>query len=133
MKLKVTAIVEKTSDGMYSCSVTENLGNYGIAGYGETAEEAKEDMLECYREMKEMNDEENVETPELEIMYSYDMQSFFNKFSFLKMSVIAEMSGINQSLLRQYATGHAVAGENQYEKLKKTINEIKEELSLVAF
>ena len=133
MKLKVTAIVEKTSDGMYSCSVTENLGNYGIAGYGETAEEAKEDMLECYREMKEMNDEENVVTPELEIMYSYDMQSFFNKFSFLKMSVIAEMSGINQSLLRQYATGHAVAGENQYKKLKKTINEIKEELSLVAF
>lgn len=131
MKLKVTAIVERSSDGMYSCYVTENLGNYGIAGYGDTAEEAKEDMLECYREMIEMNNEEGIETPELEISYDYDMQSFFNKFSYFKISSLAEMSGINASLLRQYATGHATASEKQYKKLHEAVKEIKEELSCV--
>lgn len=129
MKLKVTAIVERTDDGMYSCHITENLGNYGVAGYGETAEEAKQDMLLCYQEMKEMNDEDGVETPELEISYDYDMQSFFNKFNYFKISTLAEMSGINASLLRQYATGHAVASEKQYKRLHETIKGIKEELS----
>lgn len=132
MKLKVTAIVERTEDGMYSCHVTENLGNYGVAGYGESADEAKEDMLLCYQEMKEMNDEEGIETPELEIVYDYDMQSFFNKFKYFKISTLAEMSGINASLLRQYATGHATASEKQYKKLHETIKEIQEELACMS-
>lgn len=133
MKLPVTAIMEMTSDGMYSCSITENLGNYGIAGYGNTAEEAKEDMLECYEEMKELNKEDGIETPEFEITYKYDIQSFFSMFPFFNISKIADEAGINQSQLRQYASGHAVASEKQYQKLRTTMNNIKEKLSVATF
>ena len=133
MKLPVTAIMEMTPDGMYSCSITENLGNYGIAGYGETAEQAREDMLACYEEMKEMNAEEGIETPEFEITYKYDIQSFFSMFPFFNISKIADEAGINKSQLRQYASGHAVASEMQYQKLRTTMNKIKEKLSFATF
>lgn len=131
MKLKVTAIVERNSDGKYSCHVSENLGNYGIAGYGDTAEEAKNDMLECYEEMKELNAEDGIETPEFEISYRYDMQAFFNKFSFINISAIAEKAGMNASLLRRYANGRSVASEKQKQRIWDTVKDIREELALL--
>lgn len=133
MKLNVTAIVERTSDGMYSCSVKENLGNYGIAGYGSTADEAKEDMLTCYNEMRELNAEEGIETPELQITYKYDVQSFFNAFPYFKISLIAEESGMNPSLLRRYACGKAQASEAQYGRLRGTLHNIQDKLSVATF
>lgn len=131
MKLKVTAILEMTQDGLFSCSVTENLGNYGIAGYGKSADEAKEDMLACYEEMKEINAEEGVETPELEFTYKYDMQAFFDKFSFFNITKLATEAGINESQMRRYARGLSKASDIQYRKLSIAINRIKEELSSV--
>lgn len=132
MKLKVTAILEMTQDGMFSCSVTENLGNYGIAGYGKSADEAREDMLACYEEMKEINSEEGIETPELEFCYKYDMQAFFDKFNFFNISKIASVAGINESQMRRYAKGISKASDIQYQKLSVAVNKIKEELYSVS-
>lgn len=133
MKLNVTAIVERTSDGMYSCFVKENLGNYGIAGYGNTADEAKEDMLACYKEMRELNAEEGIETPELLITYKYDVQSFFNAFPYFKISLIASEAGMNPSLLRRYACGREQASETQYCRLRGTLHNIQNKLSAATF
>lgn len=133
MKLPVTAVIERTSDGMFSCSITENLGNYGIAGYGDTAEQARADMLTCYEEMKQLNAADGIETPEFEITYKYDIQSFFSMFPFFNISKLASEAGINQSQMRQYASGHAVASEMQYQKLRNTVNKIKERLSYATF
>ena len=54
MYMKVTVIMEKASDGYYSCFVEEDLPGFGLAGYGDTAEAAKEDMMKAYEEIKEM-------------------------------------------------------------------------------
>lgn len=89
--MKVTVIMEKASDGYYSCFVEEDLPGFGLAGYGDTAEAAKEDMLKAYEEIKEMQTEEDKEVPELEFTYKYDMQSFFNYFSFLNVTKVAEL------------------------------------------
>jgi len=48
MDMKVTVIMEKASDGYYSCFVEEDLPGFGLAGYGDTAEAAKEDMMKAY-------------------------------------------------------------------------------------
>ena len=53
--MKVTVIMEKASDGYYSCFVEEDLPGFGLAGYGDTAEAAKEDMMKAYEEIKEMH------------------------------------------------------------------------------
>ena len=101
MDMKVTVIMEKASDGYYSCFVEENLPDFGLAGYGDTAEAAKKDMMKAYEEIKEMQAEEDKEVPELEFTYKYDMQSFFNYFSFLNVTKVAEL-----------AVGDACTGSN---------------------
>ena len=84
--MKVTAIMEKAKDGHYSCYVEEDLPGFGLSGFGDTAEAAKEDMMKAYQEIKEMQEEEGKEVPELEFTYKYDMQSFFDYFSFLNVT-----------------------------------------------
>ncbi len=131
--MKATVIIEKAKDGYYSCYVEEDLPGFGLSGFGETAEAAKEDMLKSYQEIKEMQAEEHKETPELEFTYKYDMQSFFNYFSFLNVTKVAELAGINPSLMRQYTSGVANAGQKQYDKIRVAIGKISKELSAATF
>ena len=123
--MKVTVIMEKANDGYYSCFVEDDLPGFGLAGYGDTAEAAKEDMMKAYEEIKEMQAEEGKEVPELEFSYKYDMQSFFNYFSFLNVTKVAELAGINASL--------TAAGQKQYDKIRVAVERISKELSAATF
>ncbi len=131
--MKVTAIMEKAKDGHYSCYVEEDLPGFGLSGFGDTAEAAKGDMLEAYKEIKEIQAEEGKEVPELEFVYKYDMQSFFDYFSFLNVTKVAELAGINPSLMRQYTSGVTNAGQKQYDKIRVAVERISKELSAATF
>ena len=131
--MNVTVIIEKAKDGYYSCYVEDDLPGFGLSGFGESAEAAKEDMLKAYQELKEIQAEEGKEVPELEFTYKYDMQSFFDYFSFLNVSKVAELAGINPSLMRQYTSGVANAGQKQYDKIRVAIGKISKELSAATF
>lgn len=128
MKKKVTIIIEKASDGGYCAYMEEIFKDFGLAGAGDTVEEAKHDIIEAYHETKELLEAEGKRVPELDFVFKYDMQSFFNYFDYLNISKVAEKAGINSSLLRQYSCGSAKAGQKQYEKLSFAINEIKNDL-----
>lgn len=80
-----------------------------------------------------MQEEEGKEVPELEFTYKYDMQSFFNYFSFLNVTKVAELAGINPSLMRQYTSGVANAGQKQYDKIRVAIGKISKELFAATF
>lgn len=131
--MKVTAIMEKAKDGHYSCYVEEDLPGFGLSGFGDTAEAAKGDMLKAYKEIKEIQAEEGKEVPELEFVYKYDMQSFFDYFSFLNVTKVAELAGINPSLMRQYTSGVTNAGQKQYDKIRVAVERISKELSEATF
>ncbi len=132
-KINVTAIVEKASDGGYSCYVQEDFDGFGLSGYGDTAKEAISDLMLAYKEIKEIRSEEGLETPELDISFQYDMPSFFDYFSYLNISRIGELAGINPSLLRQYASGAAKAGQKRYEKMSHAVKLIIRDLSVSQF
>ncbi len=53
--------------------------------------------------------------------YAYDLTVFFEEFSFLNQSKIAELSGINASLLRQYASGVKNPSAVQAKKIQTAI------------
>lgn len=53
--------------------------------------------------------------------YAYDLTVFFEEFSFLNQSKIAALSGINASLLRQYASGVKNPSEQQAKKIQAAI------------
>ena len=125
--------MEKAKDGHYSCYVEEDLPGFGLSGFGDTAEAAKGDMLEAYKEIKEIQAEEGKEVPELEFVYKYDMQSFFDYFSFLNVTKVAELAGINPSLMRQYTSGVTNAGQKQYDKIRVAVERISKELSAATF
>jgi hypothetical protein len=133
MKQNVVVVMERASDGGYGCYVEDDLPGFGLSGYGDSAEAAKEDMLVAYAEIRKLMQEEGKETPELEFTYKYDLQSFFNYFSFLNVSKVAEMAGINPSLMRQYTSGLANAGERQYNKVKRVVAQISQEMAVATF
>ena len=107
--------------------------SYRILDWPATEIQAKADFLKSYEEIKEMLAEEGKEVPVLEFSYKYDLQSFFNYFSFLNISKIAEVAGINPSLMRQYASGVANVGEKQYDKIRIAIKKIGNELVSAQF
>ncbi|WP_291529037.1 type II toxin-antitoxin system HicB family antitoxin [Bacteroides sp. UBA939] len=133
MKQNVTVLMEKSSDGYFSCFVEDELPGFGLAGYGDTAELAKKDMMQAYADMKDILEEEGKEIPELEFTYKYDIQSFFNYFSFLNVTKIAELAGINPSLMRRYTSGVAVAGQKQYDKIKVAVDRVTQEMAAATF
>ena len=70
---------------------------------------------------------------EVEFTYKYDLQSFFNYFSFLNVSDIAKRSGVHPSLMRQYANGVKNAGERTYQRLSACVQSITRELETATF
>lgn len=130
---KVTAIIEKAADGQYSCYVPEMIGGYGLAGYGGTAREAMDDLQTSLAEVCEMEAAEGRSVPAIEFEYKYDMQSFFNRFDYLNITKIGERAGINSTLLRRYACGAAKAGQKQYDKLRKVVEDCIADLQKATF
>jgi len=63
--------------------------------------------------------------------YKYDLSALFEKFSYLKISNVARMAGVNASLLRQYVTGEKQASAKQAKKIEIAIHEIAKELLAV--
>lgn len=61
----------------------------------------------------------------------YDLTAFFEKFDFLKITKVAELSGINGSLLRQYATGKKHPSAKQAAKIENAIKELANQLAEV--
>ena len=90
-------------------------------------------MLKAYEDIKEMKAAEGTDVPELEFVYKYDLQSFFNYFSFLNVTKVAEVAGINPSLMRQYTSGVTTAGQKQYDKIRTAVERIGKELSSATF
>ena len=78
---------------------------------------------------KALKDFHQVEDVKFE--YAYDLTVFFEEFNFLNQSKIAELSGINASLLRQYASGVKNPSEVQAKKIQTTIRNLAARLKNV--
>lgn len=123
--MKVKAVIEKGKDGLYAVRSETRIGRSYMGGFGESVEEAKEDFLESIKDALE----ESKENKEINIIYSYDIPSFFNYFDFINISKFAALVGINESKMRQYKSGLAHPGEKTTHKILSTIHKIGHELS----
>lgn len=130
---KIVFIIEMAKDGGFSCYTNEKFDGFALYGYGDSVSETKEDLLELYEEIKEINKEQGIETPELEFEFRYDIASFFEYFKMLNMSEVARMSGINESQMRRYKTRKINASQKTYDKLYNCVQNIGRELLDVKF
>ena len=95
VKRKVLVTVEQASDGSYWCHTEDAINKGHFNSVGRTVEEAKQDLLDCYEEAREFEDD----LPEVDFIYKYDIQSFFNYFSYLNASSMIAIYRISLSLL----------------------------------
>ena len=62
----------------------------------------------------------------------YDLTTFFDVFSAIKINATTDASGINQSLMRQYATGKKRPSERQAKRIEVAVRELGERLQRVS-
>lgn len=71
---------------------------------------------------KALKDFEAIE--EVEFVYAYDLTMFFEQFKFLNQTKIAELSGINPSLIRQYSSGNKQPSKEQVHKIQTAVRQL---------
>ena len=130
--VKIIAIVEKGSDGLYSIHSDDHMGNSFFGGYGNSVAKAKADFVESIKEAIQEQLAEGQKVPaieSIEVDYRYDIPSFFNHFDFLNVSKFADYAGINESKMRAYKSGVSFPGEKTTQKILTAAHKIGEELS----
>jgi hypothetical protein len=65
------AIIEVSTDGLLSAYMPSNEYSFGLAGYGDTEQEAIEDFYECVSEMREIEEAEGRAFPELQFQFEH--------------------------------------------------------------
>lgn len=130
---KVIVVVSQASDGSYWCRTEQDVYECGLNGTGPTVKAAKEDLAVCLEEAKEEYEQSGRKAAPVDFLYQYDLQSFFEYFSFLNVTEIARRAHINPSLMRQYARGIKTAGEKTYARLSECMDHITEELQAASF
>ena len=130
---KVLVTVSQATDGSFWCHTEDDVYGGGLNGAGASVKDAKQDLMECLEDAKADYVESGNVPYEVEFFYQYDLQSFFNYFSFLKVTEIAKLAGINPSLMRQYTRGIKNAGEKTYERLASCMASITKDLQVASF
>lgn len=87
------------------------------------------DFLE--HEGKNMPEWANVTAEAIRFDYEYDLTALFEVFNSIKINAIADSAGINQSLMRQYATGKKRPSERQAQKIETAVRQLGERLAHV--
>ena len=64
--MKANIIIEQTKDGYFSCFVEEELPYVGLLGYGDSSQEAIDDLISTYTQLKEDLKAEGKDLPDLE-------------------------------------------------------------------
>lgn len=132
---RITAIIEKASDGGYGIYAE---GNLPLFSGGSTEQEARCEFEALVHEQAEYMKERQGEYPDwysedIRIDYRYDMSGFFLAFPFINVSEFAKSVDINPSLMRKYKSGIAKAGEKQKDLIQQKFDDIVSRLSTVKF
>lgn len=129
----IAVIIEKGTRGGYGASVPKFPGCISI---GNTLEEVKKNIqdaihlhLETLAEFDELG--ADVVINNLQFEYHFDLPTFSQVFSWIKISALAKAAGMNQSLVRQYTSGKKYPSEKQAGILQEAIRRLSEDLGNV--
>lgn len=129
MATKVTIQVEKGKQAKnFSCFMVESLPYFTLAGFGNSAKHAIEDLYVAKQEIKELLEEEGKQMPDLEFTFRFDIGSFFDYYSYLSISGVAKKAGINASLMRQYVMGIHEPSKKRRQQILDCLHQISQEM-----
>ena len=129
--MKTKAIIETGKGGGFDIYLPD-LEHHHFYGTGVTVEEAKQSLSDTYQEILDMFHEDREPVPEelrdLEFDYKYDIASFFDEFSWINISALAKVLGMNRSLLYQYKKGNTYISHRQMKRIEKGVHELGRKL-----
>ena len=132
---KVLVILEKSNQN-YSAYLPDLNG---CIATGTTIQETKDAIKTTLEYHLEGMKEEGLKIPKVfqgnyELIYKTDVESFFEWFTgVLTKSGISKLTGMNQSLISQYANGIKTPSEKQTKKIQEAIHEFGEQLLAIQF
>ena len=122
---KLEVIIERTDDGLWAGIPALQ----GCVSFGNNFAELKQNLNEAIELHIEGMLEDGDTIPYFkEYLFKIDMTYFFKKYP-ISISGIAKYSGINRSLLSQYANGIKCPSLMQTKKIQESIRRIGEEMS----
>ena len=89
-----------------------------------------QDHLE--HEGKEQAEWQGIKVEEIKFEYVYDLTELFDVLSAVKINAIADLAGINQSILRQYASGVKYPSPTQAKKIQEAVHQLGQKLLQVS-
>lgn len=129
----VNAVIERGRDGFYSIYMdkTGDKLNYLITGTGDTLDNAKNDFMLAYKEMKEFFLDNNKKFVEVEFNFVYDVQSFLMYYSSIFTLIgLSKVTGIAKGQLSHYVTGKNKPSKKNEEKILDGFRKLANELSI---
>ncbi len=133
--MKVKVIIEKNETELWAR--IEGIGLFMPITVGHSTKEVQNNLIlliEDYLQHEGANDAawNHVNVEKLQFEFTYDVQAFFQEFSFLKQTKIAELAGLNPSLVRQYAAGVKHPSPDQAMKIEKAVHQLAQNLQTVS-
>jgi len=131
----ILVILEKT-DNNYAAYIPELDG---CVTTGSSIQEVKESLGEAVSFHLEEMRESGMDIPEafqrdFHFIYKMDIESFFEWFQgVLTKAGISKLTGMNQSLVSQYANGFKKPGKKQINKIQTAIHAFGRELQQIQF
>ncbi len=129
--MSLEVIIEKGEDVLYG----RIKGNEYFSPV--TAADSKKEVLEnlkmLIKDYQEHEGKEDsfwgkVDVEKVSFELRYDLQAFFAEYDFLNASAIARHADMNESLVRQYASGKKFPSAEQTKKLESTIKALTKPL-----
>ena len=124
--VNVTAIIERASDGGFATYMLESFEKFGAHGFGNTAEEAKEDLFVAIEEFREMLGDD---VPQMNITFKYDITSFLaeyrDKFGLSGLQII---TGLNRKRLQEYLSGERHPSPKTVRKIEQSVHDFASKL-----
>lgn len=126
----IEATIERSQDGTFSVYCTTEM----FSGMGDTAEKAKQNMIEQMEFFKQTAIADGVEYPEFlngnpEIVYKFDTQSLLEYYSgILSLSGLEKITGIHQKQLWKYLHTETKPRKTQIDKIETGLHQFGSEL-----
>lgn len=124
--MKINVIIEKGKNEFWGrIEGFEFLPVTTGANVSEVAENLRM-LIADYIEHERQNDKrwKRVDVNKIVFDLHYDLRSFFDEYKFLNISSVANLAGINPSLVRQYAKGIKYPSTAQAKKVEAVIRDL---------
>ena len=131
---KITALIERGTDGKYSVYIATRSFPYGIIGTGDSVSNAVADWKCGLEDMKAAVAEVGDTFPEIQVEFRYDIPSFLQEYAYaFSLAGLERITGVNQKQLGHYISGFRKPSAKTVRKIESGIHAFSEQLSRVRF